>query len=91
MWDRFRWRVGLSPKRAAKLVRFDRAVHRLAADESAAGFAAASGYADQPHLHRDVLAFTGVTPATVAGEQWLAVDDIAWARAQPRTLSGPLS
>jgi hypothetical protein len=36
------------------------------------------GYADQSHLHRDVVAFTGMTPATVAGEPWLAVDDIAW-------------
>jgi hypothetical protein len=29
-------------------------------------------------MHRDVRAFTGVTPATVAGEPWLAVDDLAW-------------
>jgi hypothetical protein len=34
------------------------------------------GYADQSHLHRDVVAFTSATPATVAIESWLAVDDI---------------
>ena len=79
LWSRFRSQIGLPPKRAAKLVRFDHAVHRLAAGCGAARVATDSGYADQSHLHRDVLAFTGVTPATVADEQWLAVDDIAWA------------
>lgn len=78
LWARFRSQIGLSPKRAAKLVRFDHAAHRLAAGEGAARVAVEVGYADQSHLHRDVVAFTGVTPATVAGEPWLAVDDIAW-------------
>jgi AraC-like DNA-binding protein len=78
LWDRFRSQIGLPPKRAAKLVRFDHAVHRLAAGYGAARVATNSGYADQSHLHRDVQAFTGVTPARVAGEQWLAVDGIAW-------------
>jgi AraC-like DNA-binding protein len=79
LWDRFRSQIGLSPKQAAKLVRFDHAAHRLATGDGAARVAAEGGYADQSHLHRDVLAFTGVTPATVAGEQWLAVDGLAWA------------
>jgi AraC-like DNA-binding protein len=78
LWERFGSQIGLPPKRAARLVRFDHAVHRLAAGESAARVAADSGYADQSHLHRDVLAFTGATPATVAGEQWLEVDGVAW-------------
>ena len=78
LWSRFRSQIGLPPKRAAKLVRFDHAAHRLVAGEDAARVAADGGYADQSHLHRDVVAFTGVTPATVAGEPWLAVDDIAW-------------
>jgi AraC-like DNA-binding protein len=80
LWDRFRRQIGLPPKRAAKLVRFDHAVHRLAAGGGAARVAADTGYVDQSHLHRDVLAFTGMTPSAVAGEQWLAVDGIAWAR-----------
>jgi AraC-like DNA-binding protein len=86
LWSRFRAQIGLPPKRAAKLVRFDHAVHRLAAGEDAARIAADGGYVDQSHLNRDVLAFSGMTPATVAGETWLAVDDIAWARSR---VTGP--
>jgi hypothetical protein len=41
--------------------------------------AAEAGYADQSHLHRDVRDLAGRTPTAVAGEPWLAVDDIAWA------------
>jgi AraC-like DNA-binding protein len=78
LWSRFQSQIGLPPKRAAKLVRFDRAAHRLAAGEDAARVAADGGYADQSHLHRDVVAFTRATPATVASEPWLAVDDVAW-------------
>ncbi|MFD0971774.1 helix-turn-helix domain-containing protein [Plantactinospora endophytica] len=85
LWSRFRAQIGLSPKRAARLVRFDRAAHRLVAGVGAARVAAEGGYADQSHLHRDVVAFAGVTPATVVGEPWLAVDDVAWPGAQLRS------
>ena len=78
LWSRFRSQVGLSPKRAAQLVRFDRAVHRLAAGRPAATVAAETGYVDQSHLNRDIKAFTGVTPTAVASADWLAVDDRAW-------------
>ncbi|NUR86273.1 MAG: AraC family transcriptional regulator [Nonomuraea sp.] len=80
LWSRFGPQLGLPPKRAVKLVRFDHAAHRLVAGEGAARVAADTGYADQSHLHRDVVAFTGATPATVAGEPFLAVDDLAWPR-----------
>jgi AraC-like DNA-binding protein len=79
LWSRFRSQIGLTPKRAAQLVRFDRAAHRLAAGDSAARVAAETGYADQSHLHRDVQAFAGMTPTAVAVAPWLAVDDVAWA------------
>ncbi|MBT2419026.1 AraC family transcriptional regulator [Streptomyces sp. ISL-22] len=79
LWARFRSQVGLTPKRAAQLVRFDHAAHRLAAGHSAASVAAEGGYVDQSHLHRDVMAFAGVTPTAVAAAPWLAVDDVAWA------------
>lgn len=78
LWSRFRDQVGLTPKRAAQLIRFDHAAHRLAAGHSAALVAAESGYADQSHLNRDVMAFAGITPTTLAAAPWLAVDDVAW-------------
>jgi AraC-like DNA-binding protein len=79
LWSRFRSQIGLTPKRAARLVRFDHAAHRLAAGHSPALVAAESGYVDQSHLHRDVVDFAGLTPAAVAVSPSLAVDDVAWA------------
>ncbi|HKA82988.1 MAG TPA: helix-turn-helix domain-containing protein [Acidimicrobiales bacterium] len=79
LWARFRSQIGIKPKRAAQLVRFDHAAHRLAAGHDPALVAAEGGYADQSHLHRDVVAFAGVTPTAVAVAPWLAVDDVAWA------------
>ncbi|MFB6477379.1 helix-turn-helix domain-containing protein [Streptomyces virginiae] len=84
LWTRFRSQLGTPPKRAATLVRFDHAAHRLVAGEGAAHVATGTGYADQSHLHREIMAFTGATPAAVAGEAFLAVDGIAWpGRAAP--------
>jgi AraC-like DNA-binding protein len=79
LWSRFRSQIGVTPKRAAQLVRFDHAAHRLADGHSAARVAAETGYTDQSHLHRDVMAFAGVTPTAIAVAPWLAVDDVAWA------------
>ncbi|CAL9328330.1 hypothetical protein SUDANB151_00015 [Streptomyces sp. enrichment culture] len=78
LWSRFRSQIGLTPKHAARLVRFDHAAHLLAAGNAAAQVAARSGYVDQAHLHREVKAFTGVTPTAVAAAPWLAIDDVAW-------------
>lgn len=78
LWSRFGSQIGVRPKRAAQLIRFDQAAHGLAAGRSPARVAADSGYVDQSHLHRDVMAFTGVTPTTVAAAPFLAVDDVAW-------------
>jgi AraC-like DNA-binding protein len=78
LWSRFRSQVGLTPKRAAQLLRFDHAAHRLAAGHSAARVAADTGYADQSHLHHDVVSFAGMTPTAIAVTPWLAVDDRAW-------------
>ena len=84
LWSRFRSQIGLPPKSAAQLVRFDHAAHLLAAGQAVASVAAQSGYVDQSHLHREVKAIAGVTPTAVATAPWLAIDDVAWPAA-PRT------
>src|SRR4030095_540445 len=72
LWSRFRSQLGITPKRAARLVRFDHAAHLLAAGHAAAPAGAQSGYVDQSHLHREVRAFAGLTPTAVAVAPWLA-------------------
>lgn len=62
---------------------FPNAAHRLAAGHSAALVAAESGYADQSHLRRGVMAFAGMTPAAVALSPFVAVDDVAWPSEHP--------
>ena len=61
---RFRRQVGLRPKTAARLVRFDGVLGRL--DERRGldwGLVALeAGYADQAHLIREFHQFTGTTP-----------------------------
>ncbi|KUF18972.1 helix-turn-helix domain-containing protein [Streptomyces silvensis] len=66
LWSRFTAQLGLTPKRAAMLVRFHCAARRLTAGADAAQTALACGYVDQSHLHRDVRAFTGGTPGDLA-------------------------
>jgi len=83
LWSRFRSQLGITPKRAARLVRFDHAAHLLAAGHAAAGVAAESGYVDQSHLHREVKAFAGLTPTAVATAPWLGIDDVAWPASSP--------
>ena len=65
---RFRQQVGLRPKTAARLVRFERVLGRL--DERRPldwGLVAReAGYADQAHLIRDFHQFTGTTPTEFA-------------------------
>ncbi|MET9294863.1 helix-turn-helix domain-containing protein [Streptomyces sp. NPDC003077] len=83
LWARFRSQLGISPKHAARLVRFDHAAYLLAAGRTPAAAAAESGYADQSHLHRETKEFTELTPAAVALAPWLAIDDVAWPASLP--------
>lgn len=80
LWARFTAQLGITPKRAARLIRFDRAAHLLASGRSPAVVAAESGYADQSHLSREVADFAGSTPRLLAIAPWLDVDDVAWSR-----------
>ncbi|MFE3442997.1 helix-turn-helix domain-containing protein [Nocardia sp. NPDC059180] len=78
LWSRFRAHLGVSPKHASELVRFDHAAHLLAAGRLPADAAVEAGYADQSHLHRRTKAMTEMTPAAVARAPWLAIDEVAW-------------
>lgn len=80
LWTRFGSQVGLPPKRAARLVRFHHAARRLALGHPPARVAADCGYVDQSHLHREVVAFSGATPTTLAGDQEFAADHAGFAR-----------
>jgi AraC-like DNA-binding protein len=57
----FRREIGLTPKVAARVIRFDRA-RRLLPGRAGAEVAARCGYADQSHLARDFIAFAGLSP-----------------------------
>ncbi|MEU5726648.1 helix-turn-helix domain-containing protein [Micromonospora sp. NPDC047738] len=83
LWSRFRSQLGITPKRAARLVRFDHAARLLAAGHPPACVATESGYVDQSHLHREVKAFAGLTPTAVAVAPWLAIDHVAWPALSP--------
>lgn len=60
----FRQQVGLTPKTAARLIRFDQVSRRLDGQRTVdwGEVAADAGYADQAHLVRDFRQFTGTTP-----------------------------
>jgi AraC-like DNA-binding protein len=62
---RFREQVGLTPKRAARVLRFERVLHHLDGGPPPdwARLAAKVGYADQAHLIRDFAEVAGTTPA----------------------------
>jgi methylphosphotriester-DNA--protein-cysteine methyltransferase len=64
----FRDHVGLSPKRLARIVRFQSVFRRLEANPAAdwVHIAIDCGYYDQSHLHRDFRDFAGETPLRFA-------------------------
>jgi AraC-like DNA-binding protein len=64
---RFREQVGVSPKAAARVMRFHHAIERLKAEGGGrwAEIAAECGYYDQSHLHRDFRAYAGLTPGEI--------------------------
>jgi AraC-like DNA-binding protein len=60
---RFRTEIGLTPKAAARVIRFDRARRMVRNRLPGAEVAARCGYFDQAHLVRDFTAFAGVSPS----------------------------
>ncbi|MBE1491095.1 AraC family transcriptional regulator [Plantactinospora soyae] len=59
----FRRQIGLSPGTVARIARFQHAVYLLGRGAGLPRTAVDSGYADQPHLNRQMRAMAGVTPA----------------------------
>jgi AraC-like DNA-binding protein len=66
---RFRSQVGLAPKPAARVLRFERAARLVVEGRAAARVAAECGYADQSHLVREFRSLAGVTPRAYVAEQ----------------------
>ena len=66
---RFHDAVGYGPKTLHRVLRFQRFVRALDAGGGACDLAASAadaGYADQPHLTRECVALSGMTPAALA-------------------------
>lgn len=62
----FREQFGVTPRAYRNRARTRRAVHRLADSRTPlAHVALDAGYSDQPHMSRDVVAATGLTPGTL--------------------------
>jgi AraC-like DNA-binding protein len=79
---RFRAEVGLAPKEAARVIRFDRA-RRILQRRSWTGqplaladLAAAGGYFDQAHLDRDFRQLAGCPPTTWLAEEFRNVQAV---------------
>ncbi|MFF5233440.1 helix-turn-helix domain-containing protein [Dactylosporangium sp. NPDC000521] len=69
---RFNEEIGLTPKAAARVARFDAARRRLQEGaDSLAAVAAGCGYYDQAHLTREFSALAGLPPA-----RWLAEEGL---------------
>ncbi len=78
--SRFRAEIGLTPKAAARVIRFDRARRRLIGQLADPGYrladlAADCGYFDQAHLAREFRALAGCPPS-----QWVAEEASQWGR-----------
>ena len=81
----FREQVGVPPKTAARILRFERAAHlvRAARPAALARIANESGYHDQAHMTREFRVLAGITPAayraaTLPG--YLGIPDAACAQ-----------
>lgn len=78
--SRFRVETGLTPKQAARVIRFDRTRHALARSPSASlsVLAAEHGYFDQSHLVREFHALAGCAPTTWLAEEFRNIQGGHW-------------
>jgi AraC-like DNA-binding protein len=78
---RFREQVGMTPKAFARVLRFEHSLTLLRRDGmSLASVAAAAGYYDEAHMHRDFRAMAAGSPRTFLNDR-----PAAEALAQPRS------
>ena len=79
---RFRAELGLTPKAAARVIRFDRARHLLIQQGPAgyrlADLAATCGYFDQAHLAREFRSLAGCPPSQWLAEEFRNIQAGAW-------------
>ncbi|WP_116048348.1 AraC family transcriptional regulator [Amycolatopsis palatopharyngis] len=77
--ERFRRELGLTPKQAARVLRFERAgaLLRQHGPGDLAGVAVACGYYDQAHLSNEWRALAGCSPGTWIAEELPALQDLA--------------
>ena len=69
VWRLARTALGMSPQRYLMLRRFEYAAGLLDAGLSIALVAATAGYADQSHLHRDVIRFAHTSPGQLVASR----------------------
>lgn len=74
---RFGDEFGVSPKQAARLLRFDHARRLVRDGTTLAAAAGRAGYADQAHLTREWRDFVGLSPAAHLREEFPIVQDAA--------------
>jgi AraC-like DNA-binding protein len=79
--DRFRAEIGLRPKEATRVARFDRARRALRPSARLADIAATHGFADQSHFVREFHAFAGCTPSRWIADEFGFVQSLAIAGA----------
>ena len=77
--SRFRAEIGLTPKAAARVIRFSRARHLLVRPGyRLADLAVTCGYFDQAHLAREFRALAGCPPSQWLAEEFRNVQAGAW-------------
>ncbi len=81
--SQLRLETGLTPKEAARVIRFDRACRRYVQEptRTLAVLAAEQGYYDQAHLDREFSALVGVSPSAWLAEEFRNIQDGHWSPA----------
>ncbi|WP_049568175.1 helix-turn-helix transcriptional regulator [Nonomuraea sp. SBT364] len=68
--SRFHDQIGLTPKTAARVIRFARAARLLRAGRGIATVAAECGFYDQAHMNREFRALGDTTPGQICPRPW---------------------